>query len=137
MNATLASPRPGAQPVAPAAPAPAAGAAAAAPAAANGTAAAVTPPPAPRRYALVLGWAFAAFSTLRLFSYLPTIWAIHASGASDQHSLFTWLTWCGANLTMGLMVGEQTQRRFSGCALVSFANAAMCATTALLIVCHR
>jgi hypothetical protein len=88
-------------------------------------------------YRLLLGWAFALFSAVRLLSYLPTMWAIQTSSASDQHSLFTWLTWLGANITMGLVVGEQAQRRFGGCALVCFANALMCGATALMIVIHR
>jgi hypothetical protein len=33
-------------------------------------------------------------------AYLPTLWAIHVSGDSSQHSLWTWATWFGANVTM-------------------------------------
>ena len=94
-------------------------------------------PPVVGTYRLVLGWAFALFSAVRLVSYLPTLWAIQTSGASDQHSLFTWVTWLGANITMGLTVGEQSGRRLGGCALVCFANALMCGATVLMIVIHR
>ena len=38
-------------------------------------------------------------------AYLPTIWAIHRSADSSQHSLWTWCTWLGANLTMNSPLG--------------------------------
>ena len=88
-------------------------------------------------YIRVLGWAFAFFNGVRLATYLPTIWAIQGSGASDQHSLLTWLAWCGANVTMALTLHEQNGRRFSWTALVNCGNAAMCAVTCIFIAVYR
>jgi hypothetical protein len=51
-------------------------------------------------YVTGLTWAFTLFSSLRVFSYLPSLWAIIATADSSQHSLRTWGTWLGANLTM-------------------------------------
>lgn len=98
------------------------------------------PVPAARRggvYLLLLGWCFAAFNGLRLFTYLPTIMAIHTSGHSDQHSLLTWLAWLGANVTMALWLHEQHQRRLGCATLVNLGNAAMCLVTALMIASYR
>ncbi|MBL8344326.1 MAG: hypothetical protein JNN03_02720 [Rubrivivax sp.] len=88
-------------------------------------------------YLVCLAWAFNLFATVRLLTYLPTIWAIHESAASDQHSLLTWLTWCGANLTMGLWLYEQADQRLERAALVNFGNAAMCLFTGIVIVLYR
>lgn len=96
-------------------------------------------PAAPRAvYLALLGWAFALFNSIRLLSYLPTMWAIHASGDSSQHSLITWATWLGANLTMALWLREHhAERRFDRAACVSLGNAAMCLATLVLIGWHR
>lgn len=93
----------------------------------------------PRRasYLLGLAWAFTVFNTVRLFTYLPTIWAIHGSGASNQHSLLTWFCWFGANLTMGLWLYEQADRRLERAAIVNVGNAVMCFVTGLVIVVYR
>ncbi len=88
-------------------------------------------------YLVVLAWAFTFFNAVRLLAYLSTIWAIHTSAASDQHSLLTWAGWCGANLTMGLWLYEQADRRLERAALVNFGNAAMCLVTGLVIVIYR
>ena len=88
-------------------------------------------------YLVALAWAFTAFNAVRLLTYLPTIWAIHGSGASDQHSLLTWFSWFGANLTMGLWLYEQADRRLERAALVNFGNAAMCFVTGVVIVVYR
>ncbi len=88
-------------------------------------------------YLVCLAWAFTAFNAVRLLTYLPTIWAIHESAASDQHSLLTWFTWCGANLTMGLWLYEQADQRLERAALVNFGNAAMCLFTGIVIVLYR
>lgn len=56
--------------------------------------------PARRSYRVLLTWAFTTFNSVRMRSYLPTVWAIRAGGASSQHSLWTWITWPGANATM-------------------------------------
>jgi len=88
-------------------------------------------------YLVGLAWAFTLFNAVRLLTYLPTIWAIHGSGASDQHSLLTWFSWFGANLTMGLWLYEQADRRLERAALVNFGNAAMCFVTGTVIVVYR
>lgn len=88
-------------------------------------------------YLHLLGWAFSIFSSLRMLSYLPTLWAIHLSGDSSQHSLWTWLTWFGANLTMAAWLYEQDGQRVSRVTLVSLANAVMCLSTVALIVWYR
>ncbi len=103
----------------------------------------IDPPAAQRttgprtRYLTVLTWAFTLFNSVRVFSYIPTIWAIHRSGDSSQHSLITWLTWLGANVTMSLWLYEHNQRRCNKAILVNAGNAAMCLVTSLLIAWHR
>jgi hypothetical protein len=78
------------------------------------------------------GVAFTALNALRMLAYLPTLLAIHASGHTDQHSLFTWLTFCGANLTMALWLHEQ-HGRVDRAVAVNALNALMCASIAGLI----
>lgn len=103
------------------------------------------PLPAPRlahralhqHYVAALTWAFTALSCARLFSYLPTMLAIQASGDSHQHSLWTWGTWFGANITMAAWLHEQAGQRSSSAMWVHCANALMCAATMALIVVHR
>jgi hypothetical protein len=99
-------------------------------------------PPALQRmsratYLSVLTWAFTLFNSVRLVSYLPTMWAIQMSGDSSQHSLWTWCTWLGANLTMAAWLYEQNGQRPSRPAVVSLCNAILCAVTVLLIAAHR
>jgi len=100
---------------------------------------AVSPPAAPARvrYLAVLGWSFALFSTARMAAYLPTIWAIWSSGDSQQHSLLTWLTWTGANLTMAAWLYEQEGQRVTRSVAVNACNAGMCVATSVLIVALR
>jgi hypothetical protein len=88
-------------------------------------------------YLALLTWAFTLFNSVRVFSYLPTLWAIHASGDSSQHSLVTWLTWLGANVTMALWLYEHNGQRFNRAVMVNAGNAAMCLVTSLLIAWHR
>ena len=88
-------------------------------------------------YLLVLTWAFTFFSSIRGLSYLPTMWAIWQQGDSSQHSLLTWCTWLGANLTMAGWLHEHNGRRFNAAVTVNLANAAMCALTVALIACFR
>jgi hypothetical protein len=76
--------------------------------------------------------AFTALNGLRVFAYLPTLLAIHASGHADQHSLFTWITFCGANLTMALWLVEQ-HGRIDKAVAVNALNALMCGVIAGLI----
>lgn len=90
-----------------------------------------------RLYLTVLAWAFALFSTVRVFAYLPTLLAIHQTGDSSQHSLWTWLIWLGANATMAAWLYEKDGQRTSGPMWVNCANAAMCAATVALIVAYR
>jgi hypothetical protein len=88
-------------------------------------------------YLALLTWAFTVFSSLRVVSYLPTMWAIQASGDSSQHSLWTWATWLGANLTMAAWLYEHNGQRLDRAAIVNLVNASMCAGTIALIAAHR
>jgi uncharacterized RDD family membrane protein YckC len=88
-------------------------------------------------YLAALTWAFTLFNSLRALSYLPTMWAIQSSGDSSQHSLWTWCTWLGANLTMAAWLYEQNGQRLGRAVAVNLGNAAMCAVTVALIASHR
>ena len=88
-------------------------------------------------YLSVLTWSFACFNSVRVLAYLPTIWAIHASGDSQQHSWFTWLTWAGANATMAAWLYEQNSRKVTRAVVVNSCNAVMCLATLVLIVVLR
>lgn len=89
---------------------------------------------APRGRSLtLLSGAFALFNGLRIVAYLPTLAAIQTSGQADQHSLFTWLTFLGANLTMALWLHEQNGRRVSRAVAVNAFNAFMCGAIAASI----
>jgi hypothetical protein len=110
----------------------------------NGTSVAATtvfppgaPPAARTGYLIVLTWAFTMFNSVRVFAYLPTLWAIHATGDSSQHSLLTWCTWFGANLTMAAWLHEQNGQRVNRAVLVNLANAVMCLAVTVLIAGHR
>lgn len=85
----------------------------------------------------LLTWAFTLFSSLRMVAYLPTIGAIAASGDASQHSLWTWGTWLGANLTMAAWLHEHNGGRVDRAVAVNLGNAAMCLVTVVLIVWHR
>lgn len=89
---------------------------------------------APREGRLtLLGGCFALFNGLRILAYLPTLAAIQISGQADQHSLFTWLTFLGANLTMALWLREQNARRTNRAVIVNAFNAFMCGAIAASI----
>lgn len=88
-------------------------------------------------YLAVLTWSFTFFSSARILAYLPTIWAIVVSGDASQHSLWTWLTWFGSNLTMAAWLYEQSGQRPSRAVLVNLCNAVMCAAVVALIVVYR
>ena len=89
---------------------------------------------APRgRSLMLLSGAFALFNGLRIVAYLPTLSAIHTSGQADQHSLFTWLTFLGANLTMALWLHEQNGRRVNRAVAGNAFNAFMCGAIAASI----
>lgn len=97
---------------------------------------AACPAPSPG-YLRVLTWAFTLFNSVRVFAYLPTLWAIHASGDASQHSLLTWITWAGANLTMAAWLYEQNGRRANRAVLVNLCNSAMCVATMATILVYR
>lgn len=88
-------------------------------------------------YLALLTWAFTVFNSVRVFSYLPTLWAIHNRGDSSQHSLVTWLTWLGANATMALWLYEHNGQRCNRAVMVNIGNAVMCLATSVLITWHR
>jgi hypothetical protein len=89
------------------------------------------------RYLTALTWTFTLFNSLRVIAYLPTLWAIQSSGDASQHSLFTWLTWLGANLTMAAWLYEQQGRRLSRAVAVNACNATLCAAICGVIAAVR
>ncbi|MBT9595867.1 MAG: hypothetical protein IV094_07780 [Vitreoscilla sp.] len=94
----------------------------------------ITDHAAPRRRSLyLLSGSFALFNSLRIVAYLPTLVAIQSSGHADQHSLFTWLTFLGANLTMALWLHEQNGGRINRAVAVNAFNALMCGAIAASI----
>lgn len=88
-------------------------------------------------YLTLLNWAFALFSSTRLLTYLPTLWAIQASGDSSQHSLLTWSAWVASNTTMAAWLFEHNGRRWNKAIVVTAGNAVMCGAACLLIVHYR
>lgn len=78
------------------------------------------------RYLTVLGTLFTLFSSARVLAYLPTIWAVLASGDSSQHSLLTWFTFLGGNMTMSIWLWENNGRRCNMAIAASGGNALMC-----------
>lgn len=88
-------------------------------------------------YLRLLTLFFALFNSVRVAAYLPTIWAVYQSGDSSQHSLWTWLTWFGANLTTAAWLYENNGRRMGRVSIVSACNAAMCMTITVLLVWYR
>jgi hypothetical protein len=90
-----------------------------------------------RTYLRLLTWTFTLFNSVRVFAYLPTLWAIVASGDSSQHSLWTWATWLGANLTMAAWLYEQNGQRTNRAVIVNGCNAWMCGMVLAVIAWHR
>jgi hypothetical protein len=88
-------------------------------------------------YLAVLTWAFTLFNSVRVFAYLPTLWAIYETGDSSQHSLWTWCTWFGANLTMAAWLYEHNGQRVNRAVVVNVSNALMCIAVTALIAVHR
>ena len=80
--------------------------------------AAPLPAARPSLYLELLNWAFALFSSTRFFTYLPTLFAIHHSGDSSQHSLWTWFAWVGSNAAMAAWLHENNARRINKAILV-------------------
>ncbi len=85
----------------------------------------------------ILALAFAFFSSARLVAYLPTVYAIAVSGKTDQHSLWTWATWTGANGVMAWWLWEHNGQRMDRAIAVTTGNATLCALISGLIVLHR
>jgi hypothetical protein len=85
----------------------------------------------------LLALAFTVFNGLRTLAYLPTIWSVVQSGSSDQHALFTWITWCGANATMAAWVYRRNGRCWDRVVLINTANAVLCLATGLVITWYR
>lgn len=90
-----------------------------------------------RGYLRLLGWAFALFSTVRVAAYLPTLWALWEQGRSDQHSVLTWLTWTGANLTMAAWLHEHGGAGTRAAVWVHVANGILCGAILALIIALR
>jgi hypothetical protein len=89
------------------------------------------------RYLLALHWAFTVFNSIRVLAYLPTAWAIFSSGDSSQHSLLTWVTWFGANVTMAAWLYENNGQQANKAVAVNACNASMCLLMIGLIVAER
>ena len=88
-------------------------------------------------YLKTLAYAFALFNSVRVVAYLPTIWAIQQTGDASQHSVWTWLTWAGANATMAAWLYEENGQRANRAVVVSLCNAGMCIATTALILFYR
>lgn len=87
--------------------------------------------------ARLLVLAFSLFNWLRVLSYLPAMHAMWQQGDSSQHSLVTWCTWLGANLTMACWCHEQGGRRMNMAVWINLSNTAMCTAMVVLIVALR
>ena len=85
----------------------------------------------------LLAWTFTIFNSLRLLAYLPTQWVIVGNGDSSQHSLWTWVIWTGANLTMAAWLYEQNNQRFDRAVALNLFNGLMCLATVGLILYFR
>ncbi len=81
--------------------------------------------------------AFVLSNGARLLAYVPTLWAIHASGNSGQHSLWTWTTWLVSNITMAWWLCDRRPGPPDRAALVSVGNAVMCSLAVVLILWYR
>ena len=90
-----------------------------------------------RTYLCCLTIAFTVFSSIRILTYLPTVWAIHVSGDSSQHSLWTWVAWIGGNASMAAWLYETSGQRCNSAVVVSAGNALMCLATCLAIAYYR
>jgi len=98
---------------------------------------AIVPHPNPTVRPRLLPAAFGLFNGLRVAAYLPTLAAILSAGQADQHSLFTWAVFAGANSTMAMWLLEHNGGRFDRAVWVNTSNALMCAAIALAIAWHR
>ena len=105
-----------------------------------------TRPPDPRSrsrltaraaYLAILTWSFTLFNSIGVIAYLPTVLAILQNGNSDQHSLWTWCSWVGANATMACWLYEENGQKLNRAVVVNMGNTVMCAVTLAIIVIHR
>lgn len=100
-------------------------------------------PRSPRRQAWRAGYlraltcVFMLLTIARLLAYAPTVLAIVHSRDSRQHSLWTWLIWVGANITMAAWLYENNGQRLDKAVTVSLANAAACLLTCAVILWFR
>lgn len=90
-----------------------------------------------KHYLVLLGWAFTFFGSVRVLTYLPTMALIVQQQNASQHSLLTWCTWLGANLTMAGWLYEHNGRRVDTAVWVNLANAVMCGLTLVLILAYQ
>jgi hypothetical protein len=90
-----------------------------------------------RPYRVVLTWAFTLFSSIRVLTYLPTLWVLVASGQSEQHSLWTWGLWACSNVTMAAWLYEEAGQRWSRAVTVNAVNASMCMAVFVVIAALR
>lgn len=88
-------------------------------------------------YLQCLNWCFALFSSTRLLTYLPTLWAIHQSGDASQHSLLTWAAWAGSNGVTAAWLYENNDRQCNRVIVVTCGNLTMCLVTCALIGYYR
>ena len=88
-------------------------------------------------YQTLLNAMFLVFSSTRLLTYLPTLWAIQQHGDSGQHSLLTWSAWIGSNAVMAAWLYETNGRRVNRAIVVMVGNAVMCLAVSVLIVWYR
>ena len=90
----------------------------------------------PTRRLVWLSRVFTFFNAARVFAYMPTLWAIHTSADSSQHSLLTWGTWLCANLSMGIWLHERDGEMHRA-VVANLCNALMCLCGVALIVWYR
>ena len=88
-------------------------------------------------YLRCLTWAFMLLTGARLIAYMPTVVSIVHSRNSQQHSLWTWLIWVGANLTMAAWLYEHNGQQMDKAIGVSLANVTACALTTVVILWFR
>jgi hypothetical protein len=91
----------------------------------------------PSGYSRIVDGCFTVFSSTRLLTYLPTLWAIYVSTDSSQYSLLTWCAWIGSHLSMAAWLYEHNGRRLNRAVVVTLGNAVMCITTSLFILAYR
>lgn len=88
-------------------------------------------------YGRLVTWAFTLFQSARIIAYLPTMGAVYAAGHSYEHSLLTWVTWLGANLSMTCWLFEQTGHVITKAVVINACNTTMCFATLVVIALHR